>query len=219
MPGPLRRLVRQPLRIAAVVLLGVTALAAAGVHSAAAGMLQATVDDNWRGDYDILVTANGELADVDGMLPPNALAGPEKGLSLKQWQTVQALDGVDVAAPIGEILVPGLRRSNVSLRIPESLLRASSEPRAFRLTTTYTTDDGLGERIVDRRSVPVFLDGAQQPSGTATAYDECRQHVMFGLTGDRTVALDPARYPALVDSTSARAACSDSGCARRSCIR
>ncbi|UJP10464.1 hypothetical protein L2X99_01835 [Microbacterium sp. KUDC0406] len=202
-PGALRRLLRQPLRVTAVVLLAATALAAAGVHGSAATMLASTVDENWRGDYDILVTATDQLADVDGMLPPNALAGGEKGMTLAQWQRVQGLDGVDVAAPIGEVLVPALKRADVWLAIPKEKVRAAADqPEAFRLTTTYTTDDGLGERIVDRRSIPLVLDGTGTPPPTAEDVETCRANagtVAYGLTDTVEVYVDPARYPALVE--------------------
>ncbi|MFE6736876.1 hypothetical protein [Microbacterium sp. NPDC057650] len=203
-PGPLRRLLRQPLRVTSVVLLSTTAIAAAGVHGGAATMLASTVDENWRGDYDILVTASEQLADVDGMLPPNALSGGGAGMSLNQWQRVQKLDGVDVAAPIGEVLVPALKRADVWLAIPEEKVRAAAAaPEAYRLTTTYTTDDGLGERIVDRRSIPLVFDGTAQPSPNAAEIETCRANagtVAFGLTDTVQVNVDPARYPALVEN-------------------
>lgn len=158
LPGPFVRLSRQPLRVGAIVLLAVTALAASGVQSAAAMALRSTLDENWRGAYDILVTAPDGMQPIDGMLPPNTLASG-KGLSIKQLQAVRSLDGIEVAAPIGEILVPGLKFGNPQVMIPLGAVdRADVTPQAFRLTVTYTTNDGLGERLVERRQLPLVID-------------------------------------------------------------
>ena len=61
LPGALRRLSRDQSRLIAVVLLAVVALSASGIQSAAAVVTQRTLDVNWRGAYDILVTAKGGI--------------------------------------------------------------------------------------------------------------------------------------------------------------
>ncbi|WP_435746473.1 hypothetical protein [Microbacterium sp. PMB16] len=198
-PGALVRLARQPLRVGAVLLLCATALASAGVQSAASIALQSTIDTNWRGAYDILVTADDELAAVGGDLPPNALAGPGQGLGVDDWEKIAGLDGVDVAAPIGEILVPSLRYSPARLLIPDEITSSSSTSQAYRLTVTYATDDGLGERIVEQTTLPLVIDPKGIPAPTPEQLEACRNGLTsYGWVGSQ-FPVDRERYPALVD--------------------
>lgn len=197
LPDPVRRLLRQPLRTGAIVLLAATAVAAAGIQSAAATALQATLDENWRGTYDILVTPSDALQPIDGRLPPNTLGSSADGMTLDDLAAVRAVDGVEVAAPIGEILVPGLRFAQAQVAIPRGFVGAGEQPQAYRVTATYTTDDGLGERVVESKTMNVVVDEA---TGTRPKTDitECLEgeHIFQGRKGDYTV--DPEKYPALM---------------------
>ncbi|WEG09011.1 hypothetical protein PU630_00160 [Microbacterium horticulturae] len=180
-PGALRRLARQPLRVVAVVLLAGVALAASGIQSAAATALQSTLDANWRGAYDILVTPRDGMHAVNGMLPPNTLNSTFSGLTLDDLKKVRAVAGVDVAAPLGEMLLPNLAAGTVSMSVPHGLAGTDTEPQTYRLSATYTSDDGLGERIVwhgtqtfivdETHPADAREDGAQcgeDPDGTSS---------------------------------------------------
>ncbi|WP_156876674.1 hypothetical protein [Microbacterium luticocti] len=157
-PGPLRRLARQPLRIVSVVLLAGVALAASGIQSAAATALQTTLDANWRGAYDILVTPRDGMDAIRGMLPPNSLSASLEGMTMDDLAKVRTVPGVEIAAPIGDVLLPGLTYSSVGMTVPHGLPGTTSRPQAYRLTATYTTNDGLGERIVARDSQAFVVD-------------------------------------------------------------
>ncbi|GAA1998221.1 hypothetical protein [Microbacterium ulmi] len=194
LPGPVRRLFRQPLRVGAVGLLALTALAASGVQSAAAIALQSTLDENWRGLYDILVTPAGAMHPVDGMLPPNGLASGEEGLSLDDLAHVRGVDGVQIAAPVGEIVVPGLRFSSPQVVIPPRFVGGSGEaPQAFRVTATYTTNDGLGDRMVARLEFTIIVD---ETSGSRA--DECTPTALTFSGRNGEYLADPSLYPHLV---------------------
>ncbi|MGM7699648.1 hypothetical protein [Microbacterium sp. A84] len=191
---------RQPQRLGAVVLLCVTGLAAAGVQSSAGLMLQATIDDEWRGDYDILVTATDELGAIEGLLPPNALGSGGEGLSLGDWDVVEAIDGVGVAAPLGSVLVPGLKFSTAGLLIPGDLIAEEEGPQAYRVTTTFTTDDGLGERIVQQESTPLVFDPVGEQGPTEEELQACTSSASssFGASGSAMYTADPERHQALM---------------------
>ena len=168
-PGPLRRLARQPLRAVAVVLLAVVALAASGIQSAAATALQSTLDANWRGAYDILVTPRDGMHAVKGMLPPNTLNSTLSGMTLDDLKKVRAVADVDVAAPIGTVLLPGLKWAMVNLAVPEGLPGTDSAPQAYRLAVTYTTDDGLGERVVWHDTNDFIVDESHDDTPASAA--------------------------------------------------
>ncbi|WP_328848662.1 hypothetical protein [Micromonospora zamorensis] len=65
----------------------------------AVGVVQA----NYRSAYDILVRpagTRGELETRQGLVRPNFLSGQFGGLSLDQWRNIQAINGVEIAAPV-----------------------------------------------------------------------------------------------------------------------
>lgn len=160
-PGPLRRLAREPGRIAALGLLALVALASAGLQAGAVVALRASLDANWRGAYDILVTSGDAAGDREGLLPPNALGGEGPGMTLAEVETIRRVNGVDVAAPIGEILVPALAFADARVAIPRELAGADEAPQAFRVTAEFTTDDGLGERAVTIGTHTIVVDGSR----------------------------------------------------------
>ncbi|MBO9579040.1 MAG: hypothetical protein J7480_09780, partial [Microbacteriaceae bacterium] len=157
-PGPLRRLGREPVRLVAVLLLGAVALAAAGIQAGAALALRASLDASWRGLYDILVLPAGTELPEAG-LPPNTLNGSGTGLTFDDLAAVRGVAGVDVAAPIGEIVVPHLKYDSPKMTIPRDLVESFDSPQAYRLAVEYTTDDGLGERFVHASELQIIVDG------------------------------------------------------------
>lgn len=191
LPGPLGRLLRQPLRAVAIALLAATAAAAAGVQSGAAAALHATMDDNWRGVYDILVTPVDGFDPVDGKLPPNTLASTGSGMSLDDLAAVRGVAGVEVAAPIGEILAPRLNFGQARIVIPRGFVGADDDPQAYRLTLTYTTDDGLGERLVARDEYPFVIDEStdEQPIDEPPCAVESYEFENYTVDTDKYSAL------------------------------
>ena len=165
-PGAVRRLGRDRSRVIALVLLVIVTLTASGVQSAAASILQHTLDANWRGAYDILVTAKNNPAPTDGVLPPNSLGAGDRGMSLADVTKIRQVAGVDVAAPIGEIDVAQLRWANASVALPESAVNAHEVPQAFALSASFTTDDGLGPRYVSDITATVVVDQTPKPPAT-----------------------------------------------------
>lgn len=197
LPGPFVRLWRQPLRVGAIALLAVTALAASGIQSAAAMVLQATLDENWRGAYDILVTPTDALGEVNGLLPPNSLGSSAAGLTFDDLAAVRAVDGVEVAAPLGEILVPSLKFPQARVAIPRGFVGADDAPQGYRITATYTTDDGLGERIVDQREVSIVVDEASEVRPPSPPV-QCGSDGSFSFGGTHgNYVVDFDLYPAL----------------------
>lgn len=193
-PGPLRRLARERSRLVAVGLLAATALASSGLQAGAIAALRSTLDANWRGAYDILVTSADADPPVDGMLPPNAL-GSAGGLSLEDVEVVRGVAGVEVAAPIGEIAVPSLQFVHPTVVIPVEAAGIDESARAFRITVEYTTDDGLGERIVARQVFEIVAEGSLPPASTERVPGCTSEGSGFN---DLTIT-DAEMYPALDD--------------------
>jgi hypothetical protein len=185
-PGPLRRLARDRSRLVAVVLIAIVALSASGIQTAAAAVLQQTLNANWRGAYDILVTAHGSRVGTDGYLASNSLASGMT-MTLGDVAKVRAVAGVGVAAPIGEVLVPQLGQDSLSLNMPTSVVTSTTVPQGFRITVTYWTDDGLGKRIVQVQTNEVVIDNTPEPR-LSTKVQPCSVD---------DVKVDVAKYPLL----------------------
>ena len=186
-PGPLRRLGREKARLIAVILLALVALSASGVQSAAALVLQDTLNANWRGAYDILVTAKGATVGADGLLAPNSLGSGSDAMTLKQLAQVRRIPGIDVAAPIGEVLIP-LADQQPTISLPVSAVDAKAQPQAFRFTLTYTSDDGISKRYVSGSTNYVVID--QTPPVAKPAVTACN------LNG---FDVDVKKYPLLCE--------------------
>lgn len=201
-PGPLRRLSRDRIRLAATVLLALSVLSVAGVQSAAAAALQSTLDANWRGAYDILVIPKTSTASIGRLVSPNGLPLAAGGMTLADVEKVRNVAGVGVAAPIGEVVVPGLTGTSAQVLMPKSIAD-TAVPQAYRLTETFTTNDGLGDRVVSRSSFVLVADqtgmqhGEMPPSSTscnvdnmnvdATKYpDLCGAHFQIGPITETT---------------------------------
>jgi hypothetical protein len=160
-PGALRRVARNGPRLIAVALLGLVCLAAAGINVTAADRLHSLLDENWRGAYDILVTAEG--SEVAGLLAPNSLAAGVETMRLEDLERIRAVAGIEVAAPIGEVIIPAFYSTLEMISLPMGVAGANDVPQAFRVTITRHTDDGLGGRLVSQDVVDIVLDETEHP--------------------------------------------------------
>lgn len=191
LPGGLRRLLRAPTRWIAVLLLGSVAIASAGIQNAAANALRETLDANWRGAYDILVTSPLATTELDGLLSPNSLGVGSQGLSLDDVERIRAVDGVDVAAPIGEMVTSSVGNGLINLSVPVDDWGGADAPQAYRLTMTFATDDGLGPRALATTSKAVIIDETP-PVESPVFSDGC----MF-----EQFTVDPLEFPLLCSGT------------------
>jgi putative ABC transport system permease protein len=65
-----------------------------------------TVAGNWRTAYDILVRPKGSFTSLertDGLVSENYLSGIFGGITMRQWNAILAIPGVEAAAPIANI--------------------------------------------------------------------------------------------------------------------
>lgn len=81
-------------------------------------------------------------------------------MTLEDVAAIRAVAGIDVAAPIGEVIIPMLSTPQAQFALPKGVAGANEVPQAFRVTVTYLTDDGLGERLVSAETFTVIVDEA-----------------------------------------------------------
>ncbi|MDR6200237.1 hypothetical protein QE374_002146 [Microbacterium sp. SORGH_AS428] len=159
-PRALTRFLRRRLRLASLALIGIVLVAASGLQSGSADALRETLDANWRGDYDILVTAGGSspLSGASGgLLGPGALTDASLGhIANADVARVQGLEGVEVAAPIGAFTTPTTDVAKATLIVP--LDGSAAGPRAYRVSTTLVIDDGVTPARTIDASVDIVVD-------------------------------------------------------------
>ncbi|GIG29657.1 hypothetical protein Cma02nite_22570 [Cellulomonas marina] len=153
----------RPARVLAAVLVGATAVAALVADPVVTRAVTERAPAT-SGAYDLLVTAPGTEAVLDGYVPPALLANLPERLGLDDVARVRAVDGVEVAAPLGEVLLDVADADQVSFVVPVDRSNTTTpNPQAYRLELTWTTDDGLGERVVDHRRLVAVIDDADLP--------------------------------------------------------
>lgn len=171
-PGPARRLWRDRPRVIAVALLAITAVAASAMQSTAATVLQQTLDESWRGTYDILVTQQGKDPVEEGLLSSESLVDASIGrMSQEDLDLIRSLPGVEVAAPVALVsFAPADLLGSPLLWVPVPVRPDASleSPQAFRVTVSSETDDGISERELASQSLLAF---AYQPSYSQIVFD------------------------------------------------
>ena len=138
LPGGSRRLWRNKPRLVALGLLAATAVAASAMQTTATVVLQQTLDENWRGTYDILVTQQGKDPVTEGLLRSEALVDATIGrLSMADLELIRSLPGVEVAAPIAEVSFAEsslLGDPQLWLPVPVRPDASLENPQAFRIS-------------------------------------------------------------------------------------
>ncbi|CAN5616446.1 hypothetical protein BH10ACT7_BH10ACT7_26220 [soil metagenome] len=172
LPGPALRLWRDRPRVVAVALLAITAVAASALQTTAATVLQQTLDENWRGTYDILVTQQGKDPVTAGLLSSDRLVDASIGrMSLADLALIRSLPGVEVAAPVALVSFAAadlLGSPVLWVPVPVRADASLQSPQAFRVTVASETDDGVFERELASQSLLAF---AYQPSYSQIVFD------------------------------------------------
>ncbi|MEZ0491505.1 hypothetical protein AB2L28_04570 [Kineococcus sp. TBRC 1896] len=157
------------MRLLAFVVSAAVLLLSAALDSRAAASLSQSLQDRARGRYDLVVTASAP--DTTGRtLRPSTLGAAAGGnhLSLRQVQQVAAVPGVDVAAPVGTVLLPatGSAKGVLTVDLSDPALLppgATASPTAavtqvVRAGVTVTTRTAGGRDTVTTATRDYALD-------------------------------------------------------------
>ncbi len=169
------------LKSGAAVLVGLSIVGTAWVHAGATEAAHQLLDSRWRGAYDILVTAEDERAqtadDAGDALPPYAIATARSRLSMDDLERIRAVPDVDVAAPVGDVLIrPRSDGSRVMYQVPlpSSL---DDDVHALRVDLALTVGEERERRSLRHAKYALVLD----LSGGAS---------QVGVVGDEIVSAD-----------------------------
>ncbi len=101
------------------------------------------VTANFRPAYDILVRPKGSrtaVEDTTGTVQPDFLSGIYGGITTSQWQQIEQIPGVQVAAPIAMVGYAQLG-AGIFWPVPAAALKESGR-QLYRFSTTYVSDNG-----------------------------------------------------------------------------
>ncbi|NDL56810.1 ABC transporter permease [Phytoactinopolyspora mesophila] len=130
--------------------------------------VEALLDENWRGAYDILVTSaeNDFGGDTDGFVEANfvSMAG-ESAIAADDLESIRAIDGVEVAAPIGFVgLLRGVS-TTPTLEVADDPAAGVSDIEdgalLARITSTLVRDEPGGTVEVSRSRGHVYLSARE----------------------------------------------------------
>lgn len=137
------------------------ALAASGVSAQSQVSLTQTVDENWRGAYDILVRPNGSRSSLEAkfnLVEPNFLMFTgEGGISFDHLADVRDIPGVELAAPLSMVGFVSLDASAPVLYLDKQVIPA--QPTLYRLGIKTSSSDGHSEVALDEQTHHLVLLG------------------------------------------------------------
>ena len=163
----IRRWLSDRMQTTVTVVLCLTIIAVTCADVSLATHARTAVSENWRGQYDILVTAAGQdfgAGQTRGLVDPNFIStAGEGGISEDQVERIDRLQGVEVAAPVGLVgtlrdvaLSPSLVLNDDPVAGVTDLQAQSEVLRLTASLTDSTTDTELsrsqGLALVSRRT-------------------------------------------------------------------
>jgi hypothetical protein len=135
---------------------GVTLIASASAMTVVA--VEQDLGRYWRTTYDILVRPSGSRSPIEekyGLVEANYLSGIWGGITFEQYETIKAIPGVEVAAPvstlvnIGSYLIDPLGRLR-GLDLPFQVLHVPAESGMYAIEVITDIDEGIGIRREER---------------------------------------------------------------------
>lgn len=153
------------------VLLAVTLLTSAGISSRSVATIEATVAENWRGAYDLLVAADGALASsaeaTGGLVEQNFLAlSSGLGISGEQLAAIEGMAEVEVAAPlafVGQLESPPYGLLIGSREQDGEGSEFFAETRGFRVEAMMEVSDGVRSEQLANAEFTIVTGQAESP--------------------------------------------------------
>ncbi|KQX07316.1 MULTISPECIES: ABC transporter permease [unclassified Leifsonia] len=153
----------------------------------------------------------------DDLLSPNTLIGDSERMPIAELERIRAIDGVDVAAPISQLVVPSIDSTRLDFAAPVDESKTTLDPQQYRLRVQYLTDDGLGERLALSKIYRLTLDTSNAPREIPvdrSAYDDqgCTTEI-DGISVDCSYVYPATemRYTAMIQDESPTDALVDMG--------
>lgn len=135
------------------------------------------IGQSWRSNYDLVVLPPKATVPSQNTIPADLLEGYDGGISLKQYEQIAGLPGVEVAAPIAYV-------GYVQMPAPQVIFSKDAlAPGYYRLDWTLSAFNGQRE-VVERRETTYFYQlsncdvSLPIPTNVLDALD--KENVIFG---------------------------------------
>ncbi len=202
--GAVDRFFRSRTQLAAIAVLGLCVLLAVGVQIYSSLSLSRVLSENWRGAYDLLVTASeGGLTTCtsgsDRLIAPNFVGfSGAGGISLDQWSTIREIAGVEVAAPIGAVGQIANVAQDIYVDVP---IDSQQKPTGYSLSGRLVIDDGVNRWELPPAEFLIQTSPEKSPGhrviSTAAGWSESQNYADVSLAVTppfpvSVIAIDPA---------------------------
>jgi hypothetical protein len=168
----------------------------AGVQETNKGTIEEILQKRWKASYDIVVkpSESASITETDGLLEPNYQNGISGGISFEQYETIKAMEDIEVAAPIAVI---GNSETFINFaRVKDDV----KEPGVYKVTEKLIADNGVNKDV--HKNSYYFTNGLWAPDPKRLE-EYGAMHDWFGAFGTSTnqllVAIDPAEEQKLVN--------------------
>lgn len=162
-----------------------------GLSETNKGTIVDTLQNRWTASYDIVVRPEGtrSVTEDKKLLEPNYLSGLSGGISLEQYETIKAIPGIEVAAPIAM-----LGYTSYSVNYGQVEL---SEPGIYRRIMKTTVNNGIGEETEIRNYY--FPINVWDLKNKGSEYGVAAPYLDFLVDGQSLLAgIDPEQEAKLV---------------------
>ena len=135
---PGQRFSRQFLLAAGLFCIGAGMLLVASASQTTLIVAERELGQYWRTTYDILVRPKGARAPIEekyGLVEANHLSGSRGGITFEQYESIKAIPGVEIAAPIAML-------GYLEGAAPTEEMRIPPRPGVYRFDEMTTLDDG-----------------------------------------------------------------------------
>lgn len=172
--------------------------------------LSSELDENWRGDYDLLVTSSRDSLNrcfdgVSSRVAANFASGGEGGLTMRDVESMRSVPDVEVAAPIGLVGEYTGNSMYASLLIPDDRPPGEESWDGYQVTSELTMDTGA--EVVDLASAQTRAMMGGSEGGLISDYGggSPGEFYLFAVVGvppltQSIVAVDPEAEMQLLGS-------------------
>ncbi len=110
------------------------------------------ISQSWRSSYDLVVLPSQTRTASNGTVPSDYLSGHDGGISIKQYEQIKKLPGIDIAAPIAYV-------GYVQMPVPPIEFFAKALPSGYyRVQFTSLAFNGQHQVIENTAGITYYLD-------------------------------------------------------------
>ena len=133
------------------------------------------ISQSWRSSYDLVVLPPQAQLASNGPIPADFLEGYDGGISIKQYEQIKTLPGIDIAAPIAYV-------GYVQMPVPPIEFFTQALPSGYyRLDLKLMAFNGQHQIVENTASMNYYLDSTCGNNGTSLSTNAYKAIAKAGL--------------------------------------